>query len=639
MRKNLIPLICFLIIPSFIFAKESWKPLSPETSPVQTEQGWKLNKIAKKEYDQLIIQKKVDLEVKAQTSFSFRYRILSEREILYLQFGLITKKNKAYFVILPRPTPGEWHTVTLSRDDFRMFDYTLLPPNMTFNAIELSLHTRGQINIPTELEFSEILINKTNTKEEEQADFVSLKNGETVGTQPNLPTATLSRDTGILFFHSDTANSNETFLTLKSSPFIEQQPRYAPANQNSFTLTGFGDRLLIEPRDYTTEERTDYANRHHLGWTIQTKAHNTILVDGYGQAIDTPGTDGEITRFLTLGNIAYFAGDASSPEIYQGRLTKFVRNIFAVDSSLFFVYDNLASNKSMRYDWLLHSTYPFTVDKEQKKVNLIGEKAKLDIRFLNPESLSYSLSSGFYPIPKRLNSSDPDKVRTSFPDQYHFSAYPRLDAKVDWVNASTFGNPEIYATQPSTKKETMTWLTALYLTPSGDTSEWNVMPVSTPGWLGGTIQLPSQYYHYLFSRDTSGPNKLEYRGYSFTGRGAIIGIATTGNVNRFILLDGQQVKMLGMTMFNASTPVTMLSEIKKGQAKIQLAVEKDASIELIPLGEPKEVYIDGVLQQQESKLWKYNPDTGKIQLSLPAGTYMISVTYLPNEIDNLQVNP
>ncbi|MCX7918011.1 MAG: DUF4962 domain-containing protein [bacterium] len=1085
MRLQIIILIVFLLVPTILFAKEVWKPLSPETVLVQSEQEWKATKIAKNVYDQLVIQKKVDLSVKEKTFFSFRYQIHTNREILYLQVTLIPLKGEPYFVILHRPTPDEWHTVTLSRNDFRTFNYTIPNSDMKIKTIELNLHTRQNKYFDPDLaessknlslkgyqsstkveskniipksdeiviiEFSEIQIDKTIKEVARLESFFWPKNGELVTANPpffnwqkipgidsytiqysqdslffsgtvysyhisqnyftpdalldtgrwyarleyrsnkkleyssvisflvtkhsrafipphlperinqshpylyitpdimttyrneksgvkkelwltidnyvrtisycfvpeepeqypngiwnyeywrnmvdksgaaqnhiilsafhyllsedtvsaenakrimlevskwdidgstavrscdhaaqallyslsigydwlydyltpeerqlirncivsraeqmaahlnpmqadptnnhpwfnasalgiaglavynelaeakdwveytkqlycgvflclggqdgdwhegidywsytlffvfqwldclrsatgldlyaypwlqhtarykivthppqslgvpfgdsksrppnefdalimlrlasryqdnlaqwyakeiirspirtwhvyfylwddpslpsfapiNLPNTSVYRDSGIVVYHSDMTNPDETMLAFKSGPYFGRRAGHAHPDQNSFVFYGYGDPLLIDSGYYDTGKGNYYGSPHHRGWTVQTKAHNTILVDGYGQAIYTPGADGSITQFLNLGTMAYFAGDASSPEIYSSRLTHFVRYIIALDNRLFFIYDNVASSQPVRYDWLLHSSYPFSIEKEEKRVKIIGKKAKLSLQFLNPESLSYTLSSGFYPLAERPKPTD-------FPDQYHFSAYPRLDAKIDWVNASTFGNPEQYTNQPCIKKEAMTWLAAIYLTPLGDTTELNIMPISTSNWLGGTIQLPEQYYHYLLSRD-SGINKLEYRGYSFTGKGAVIGLSTTGKVNRLFLLEGREVKMLGMSMFNSTTPVTILGEIEKNHANLQLAVTKDATIDLIPLGEPKEIYINGILQASGSNLWKYNSATGKIQLFLPAGTHTIAVTYLADEFDSFKLN-
>ncbi|MFB3894905.1 MAG: DUF4962 domain-containing protein [bacterium] len=1063
MKKKLFIFICFAIIPTLVLAKSSWKPVSPETAVIQSESGWKAVKSAKKEYDQLVIQKKLELEIKDKTSFTFRYRVRSDREILYIQFALLAQKNKVYFVILHRPTPNEWHQLTLTRDDFRTFDYIILAPKVEIKAIEFSFHTRGQLNSGMELETSEVLVDKKPKVGAEnlpsiaadQVSFLWPKNGEIANANPpffnwqqipgvnaytvqysqnsmftsvtedsvsqtyftpgilldsgrwyarlqyqknnqvgytppisflindksrafmpfklpeklnrphpylyltpellkryrieketikkegwnaidtyvhtnstdfipqepepypngiwnydywkimgdrsgaaqnhiilsafdyllsgdtasaaiakrimlavskwdvngstsvrscdhaaqallyslslgydwlydyltpaerqqirdciinratqmasflnplnadptnnhpwfcasalgigglavynevpaakswvdytqqlycgaflclggqdgdwhegisywsytlffvfqwldclesatgldlyaypwlqqtarykiyahpplgfgvpfgdsqirppsefdalimlrlasryqdnlaqwyakevikspvknwlvynylwddpglpttalsNKPTTAVFRDSGIAIYHSDITSPDETMLALKSGPYLGRRAGHAHPDQNSFILYGLGDPLLIDSGYYDVGKGNYYGSPHHLGWTIQTKAHNTLLADGYGQTIYTPGADGKLNRYLSLGDMAYFEGDASSPEIYQGRISRYIRNIFALDKNLYLVYDNLDSRQPVRYDWLFHSIYPFSVDKDRKLVEVVGKKAKLDIQFLNPEPLGYTLSSGFTPVPER---KDPN----SFPDQYHVSVYPRLDTKLDSIDISQFGVPEYIATQPSTKKQMMSGLIALYVSPAINTSVMNITPMSTGDWFGGTIQVSKQVYHYLLSRDT-GSNTLGYQGYSFTGRGAIIGMGTTGNINRLILLDGQQVKMFGMSMFQASTPVTMLAAIDKNQAEIQFAVEKDAKIEIPPLGEPKEIYIDGILQKagklSKSRIsdWNYHPDTGKLIFTLPAGTHTVAVTYQPNEDEFLKL--
>ena len=63
---------------------------------------------------------------------------------------------------------------------------------------------------------------------------------------------------------------------------------------------------------------------------MTTRAHNTLLVNGSGQAVRTPEADGATTAFADFPAFGYVAGDAGNPKIYGGKLTRFQREIVFV---------------------------------------------------------------------------------------------------------------------------------------------------------------------------------------------------------------------------------------------------------------------------------------------------------------------
>jgi hypothetical protein len=70
-------------------------------------------------------------------------------------------------------------------------------------------------------------------------------------------------------------------------------------------LHAFGEPLAISSGYYDC-----YASPHHKAWTWQTKAANSITVDGEGQTIRSPGAKGEIAAFATNDYAHYALGNA-----------------------------------------------------------------------------------------------------------------------------------------------------------------------------------------------------------------------------------------------------------------------------------------------------------------------------------------
>jgi len=123
-------------------------------------------------------------------------------------------------------------------------------------------------------------------------------------------------------------------------------------------------------------------------YAYHTMSHNTILIDGLGQA--QPGgtmlypTYGRIVGFARGDNYVYFAGDPTRcypkqpgnyrrwglpmSEVYEQRalpyLEHFVRHILFVRGKYFVIYDDLKCSQPATYTWLYHimPEEPFSFD-------------------------------------------------------------------------------------------------------------------------------------------------------------------------------------------------------------------------------------------------------------------------------------
>jgi len=124
-------------------------------------------------------------------------------------------------------------------------------------------------------------------------------------------------------------------------------------------------------------------------YAYHTMSHNTIMVDGLGQAQPSKGqlfqTYGRIAAFSQGENYVYFAGDATrcyprSPgrfsrwslpldNVYEKRalpyLEHFIRHVLFLENRYFIIYDDLSCSQPATYTWLYHilPEKPFSFDK------------------------------------------------------------------------------------------------------------------------------------------------------------------------------------------------------------------------------------------------------------------------------------
>jgi len=231
-------------------------------------------------------------------------------------------------------------------------------------------------------------------------------------TPSDLPKCRLFRDIGLVAFHQDPSDPQETFLLLKSSPYGAWSHTYA--DQNAFYIQGFGEALAIQSGYYP-----HYGHPHHREWTWQTHAHNSVLVDGVGQKIRDRASRGRIIAFSPgsglPGTLDYAAGDATGA--YEGRLKKFVRHVYYQRPHDFLLIDELEAPKPVRYDWLLHALEKMQIDEAERTVTISKGEARLTVEFLSPELLTFSQTGKF--------NQDPGEIYESpgefYPDQWHLT--------------------------------------------------------------------------------------------------------------------------------------------------------------------------------------------------------------------------
>ncbi len=219
----------------------------------------------------------------------------------------------------------------------------------------------------------------------------------------DIPQSKAFYDSGEVAMHSNLADGLEDrFLLMRSSPGGSWSHSFA--DQNGFYLQAFGEPLAI-PTGY----RPFYGDAHHKGWTWETKAHNSILVDGQGQVTRSRSSQGRIAGFITTPRIDYTCGDAT--RAYGGRLDRFLRHVIFLRPNCFVMIDDLHAPKASTYQWLLHSVEKMDVDEQANRAVISKGDARLSATWVWPDKLDFSQTDQFSVAPAN-----------GMPNQWHLTA-------------------------------------------------------------------------------------------------------------------------------------------------------------------------------------------------------------------------
>ena len=259
-------------------------------------------------------------------------------------------------------------------------------------------------------------------------------------------------------------SGDDIFFTFMSGPF--HPTTHGHSDENNFTLYAYGNRFAVElgPRYYGSGE------------------HNTVLVDGKGQAVSTGnrGVDGRLVQYGDCDSYSYVMGDAKSAYdrnsygqqgIRLGRADRHI--IYAKGSSLlssqaddipayFIIYDDIQRyyNNSI-YTWQMYSDKGNSIDVNPRIGNLsrgnnvahiIGKnnQSRLEMIFLNPDNLSIKTDEyDEYPLLKvEAQAVNPDfltiaiPVKTnrlqSLPDVVSVTDKNMSGGVLKWSNCSDF---------------------------------------------------------------------------------------------------------------------------------------------------------------------------------------------------------
>ena len=207
----------------------------------------------------------------------------------------------------------------------------------------------------------------------------------------DLPQSIHYRHIGWVIFNTSLTDGlkNSTFA-MRSGPFYAGHQH---DDQNGFVIHAYGEKLAIDSGYYDW-----YGSPHFTAYSSVTRAHNTLLINGKGQAHMQKGADGRIAACFDSPAYGYTVGDASNPAVYLGQLKRFDRRALFIKPGFVVIHDLLQSSGApARYDWLLHTVAPVETDAAAQSFALTSGCATLRGRFLSPAKLAMTVTQG-YPV-------------------------------------------------------------------------------------------------------------------------------------------------------------------------------------------------------------------------------------------------
>ncbi|MBN1673411.1 MAG: heparinase II/III family protein [Kiritimatiellae bacterium] len=155
------------------------------------------------------------------------------------------------------------------------------------------------------------------------------------------------RGVGLVSMHSDIAHpEDDTAVLARASRHGTASHQHA--DQGSFVIISRG-LGLITPSGYFGGEA------HRMGWLKQSRAHNTVLINGEGQPVNSHTAVGHVEFLRERGEWCLAGLDVT--RAYPG-LSRFKRRILFVRPALIVVCDQIDAENPVSCTWLLHTLSP-----------------------------------------------------------------------------------------------------------------------------------------------------------------------------------------------------------------------------------------------------------------------------------------
>ena len=264
------------------------------------------------------------------------------------------------------------------------------------------------------------------THDAEARWFAGLPAEGPVKIPADIPQSMLFRHVGQAVFHTFLPDARENVqLGFHSGKYFGNHQH---ADQNSFIINAYGDKLAVDGGYYDSTDTP-----HFAFYSTATVAHNTILVNGQGQAIHSRAADGKITGFLDTPDFGYVAGDASAQPVYGSLLSKFDRRIVFVKPDYVVVYDSLAAPRPATFQFLLHAQQEKgRISVDGAKFGITRPRAELYGKFLLPEKVKITSAQADYVSPPR--QWDSFELNPSVkPEQLLTAANPAPETKLEFL--------------------------------------------------------------------------------------------------------------------------------------------------------------------------------------------------------------
>jgi len=265
----------------------------------------------------------------------------------------------------------------------------------------------------------------------------------------DLPQSIHYRHIGVVIFNTSLVDGRDGVTVAMHSG--RYWAGHQHADQNHFVIHAYGEKLAIDGGYYDW-----YGSPHFNAYSMQTLAHNTLLVNGRGQADRTVGADGRVAAWFDSPGYGYTVGDASKPEIYRGLLKQFDRRILFIKPGFVVIHDMVASaGAAARYDWLLHAIVPIELDRAGKAFRIPCAAATLRGQFFRPAKLALEVKTGFPADPVNRYSTNPVPKDNYFPEWILYATPEQPQAREEFLAAMQIerGGPHADAAAEMTAEE------------------------------------------------------------------------------------------------------------------------------------------------------------------------------------------
>jgi hypothetical protein len=230
-------------------------------------------------------------------------------------------------------------------------------------------------------------------------------------TPTDIPQSKFFSHIGLAVFNTCLADARENVsLGFRSGKYFAGHQH---ADQNSFVINAYGDKLAVDGGYYDW-----YGSPHFKAYSIQTQAHNTVLVNGKGQAVHKNGADGAVKNYFDSWSFGYVEGDASNPLVYGGELSEFNRKVIFIKPEFVIICDKLSSHSEPAiFTWMLHAhgSNPVDMDSASKTFEVTRPGARLYGKAFCTEDVKVSVENSYDVQPLMPFSSQP--VRSDNIDQ------------------------------------------------------------------------------------------------------------------------------------------------------------------------------------------------------------------------------
>lgn len=383
------------------------------------------------------------------------------------------------------------------------------------------------------------------------------------------------KDIGWATMHSDLVDQKRVSLFFKSSPYGSYN--HSHADQNTFVIQGFGERLAIDSGYYAYG--TDWENKY----VRNTFAHNGITIDGgKGQQINNFDAKGYLTEYINSEDFDVVRGDAT--EAYAGAMKKAYRNIIFIRPDMYIVIDDLESVKKngSNYEfWLNAMNNTISVNEDARAIRIKKNSAVLDAALHYPKKANIKYSDVF-------SGADLNPVPTT--ETYkNFEVQQRA-----WFETEKL------------KKTKMVTTLDVHLK---DENRENIKTTDYDDCLKMEFENGTVVYVNTGDKETVSCDNIEFSG-----------LAYVENAYAKMLVTGNYLKKDGVTLFESDIPLS----VSLGRGILDISASDDfslkayiPSLEALADTDGNELTKErGITYEKDGDCYTFNADMGDYELSV-----------------------